>query len=142
MSQEFEKIVLEKLNKIEGTLDQHTDILSDHTKILKEHTGILNEHTEEIKSLREITTSNKASLVNLERKVNDISNTTRLYGNMLIEHEYDLNLKFDTLMDAFSLNKQKHVEYDDLFLHYNEKTIDHDIRLFKLENSIKQIKTA
>ena len=38
MSQEFEKIVLEKLNKIEGTLDQHTDILNEHTKTLDEHT--------------------------------------------------------------------------------------------------------
>lgn len=135
MSQEFEKIVLEKLNKIEGTLDQHTEEFKRVNKVL-------DEHTEEIKSLRDITMSNKASLVNLERKGNDISNTTRLYGNMLIEHEYDLNLKFNTLMDAFSLNKQKHAEYDDLFLHYNEKTIDHDIRLFKLENSTKQIKTA
>lgn len=135
MPQEFEKIVLGKLNKIEGTLDQHTEEFKRVNKVL-------DEHTEEIKNLRDITMSNKASLVNLERKVNDISNTTRLYGNMLIEHEYDLNLKFNTLMDAFSLNKQKHAEYDDLFLHYNEKTIDHDIRLFKLENSIKQIKTA
>ena len=135
MPQEFEKIVLGKLNKIEGTLELHTEEFKRVNKVL-------DEHTEEIKNLRDITMSNKASLVNLERKVNDISNTTRLYGNMLIEHEYDLNLKFNTLMDAFSLNKQKHAEYDDLFLHYNEKTIDHDIRLFKLENSIKQIKTA
>ena len=135
MPQEFEKIVLGKLNKIEGTLDQHTEEFKRVNKVL-------DEHTEEIKNLRDITMSNKASLVNLERKVNDISNTTRLYGNMLIEHEYVLNLKFNTLMDAFSLNKQKHAEYDDPFLHYNEKTIDHDIRLFKLENSIKQIKTA
>ena len=41
-----------------------------------------------------------------------------------------------------SLNKEKHAEYDDLFLHYNEKSIDHDIRLFKLENDIKQMRIA
>lgn len=36
MSQEFEKIVLEKLDRIETTLDEHKDILKQHTEQFKQ----------------------------------------------------------------------------------------------------------
>ena len=149
MSQEFEKIVLEKLDKIDAKLDEHTKTLNQHSKLIKDNTQaidsnreLIQKNTKEMTELRDVVLSHTDSLIKIERKVNDIADTTRLYGNMLIEHEYDLNLKFDTLMDAFSMNKQKHAEYDDLFLHHNKKCQDFDVRIFKLETDMKNLKTA
>ena len=135
MSQEFEKLVLEKLDKIDAKLDEHTQSINNNKELIQKN-------SREIQELRDVVMSHADTLIKIERNVNDIADTTRLYGNMLIEHEYDLNLKFDTLMDAFSMNKQKHAEYDDLFLHHNKKCQDFDIRLFKLETNMKNIKTA
>lgn len=142
MSQEFEKIVLEKLDKMDAKLDEHTNLIKENTQSINNNKELIQKNSREIQELRDVVMSHADTLIKMERKVNDIADTTRLYGNMLIEHEYDLNLKFDTLMDAFSMNKQKHAEYDDLFLHHNKKCQDFDIRLFKLETNMKNIKTA
>ena len=44
--------IKEKVETMEGTLDDHTKILDEHTKIHDEHTKILDEHTRDLNTIK------------------------------------------------------------------------------------------
>lgn len=166
MSQEFERKVLEKLDKIDLTLDEHTaefkkvnKVLDEHTaefkkvnKVLDEHTKLIKENTiaienntkliknnsKEIEGLTEVVMSHTEGISQVNKKLDSVIDTVEVHKNLFIQFEYDFNLKFNTLMDFFSANQKKHQSYDDTLLHYNSKILNHDIRILSLEDKFKQ----
>lgn len=146
MSQEFERIVLEKLNNIEGTLNEHTGILNEHTEVLNEHTDILNEHT---KTLNEHTEQFKK----VRKDIYDANNKIIKIGTYLKEMdlviEYntesikkynkenakriDLSLKAYEQLDS-KLNMSKH-----LINAIKSNNYENELRISALEDQIKSI---
>ena len=41
-----------RVEAMEGTLDEHTEILAEHTKTLKDHTRILDDHTRDLNTIK------------------------------------------------------------------------------------------
>lgn len=145
MSQEFEKIVLEKLDnfegrfdKIEKTLDEHTEKFKEIDKKLDEHSEKIDRNTKEIEGLTEVVMSHTDAIQKLDKKVDNLIDTVEVNKNILIKLEYDVNLKFNTLMDFFAKNEEEHKRIDDTLLHYNSKLLSHDIKISALENEIKK----
>jgi chromosome segregation ATPase len=153
MSQEFEKIVLEKLNTMDKKLDEHTEefkrvnkVLDEHTKLIKENTIAIENNTKLIKSnsreiegLTEVVDSHTKSIAQVNKKIDSVLDMLEVHKNLFIKFEYDFDLKFKTLMDFFTANQGKHQSYDDTLLHYNSKILNHDIRILSLEDQIKNI---
>lgn len=152
MSQEFEKIVLEKLNTMDKKLDEHTEefkrvnkVLDEHTKLIKENTIAIENNTKLIKSnsreiegLTEVVDSHTKSIAQVNKKIDSVLDMVEVHKNLFIKFEYDFDLKFKTLMDFFTANQEKHKVYDDTLLHYNSKLLNHDIRILSLEEQVKQ----
>lgn len=129
MSQEFEKIVLEKLNKIEGTLDQHTDILNEHTKTLKDHTEefkrvnkVLDEHTEEFKKVNKvldehtklikentIAIENNTKLIkNNSREIEGLTEVVTAHTSSIVQ----INKKLDSVLDTVEVHKNLFIQFE------------------------------
>lgn len=75
MSQEFEKIVLEKLNKMDEKLDEHTKILNEHSELLNEHTKVLKEHSKKIAKNSE--------------EIADLTELVKIHHNTILKLDYD-----------------------------------------------------
>ena len=143
MSQEFEKIVLEKLDKMDAKLDEHTNILNEHTKTLNGHFKQIQHNTREIEGLTEVLIAHNGAIESINKKIDGLVDSVKVHQNLFTTLEYDLNLKFNALMDFFKMNEKNHEEYEEIIAQYNSKLLNHEIRICDLENLVDQnLKTA
>lgn len=143
MSQDFEKIVLKKLDKMDTKLDEHTNILNQHGQILSEHSKQIKCNTREIDGLAEVLMAHNIAIESMNQKIDDLVDSVNVHQNLFITLEHDLNLKFDALMDFFKMNERNHEEYNEIIAQYNSKLLNHEIRICELENFAQQnLKTA
>ena len=132
MSQEFEKIVLEKLNQMSERLDKMDAKLDEHHEMIRKN-------TREIEGLTEVVLTHNDTLISLEKKFNQLVDAITVHKNLFIQFEHEFNLKFDALMKLFSMSQKKNEEYDEILIHYNSKFLDHDMRILTLEEKTKTI---
>ena len=146
MSQEFEKVVLEKLNNIDKKLDEHTDILNEHTgilnehtEVLNEHTGILNEHTEQFKNvLKDIYEINN-KLIKCVERMEDIEEVVKYNTQTIKEYNKQNTKKIDVLLKVYEQLNVKVKANDCLISNLKSKDFQNDIRISALEDQIKDI---
>lgn len=128
MSENFEKIVLEKLNKIDdrldnidGRLDNLESELDNTKKIVNENTKILNNLEVELKDTQEIVILNRNTLLNMEQRNHD---------------------NFGALFDSFSANNDNHKDFSKSIKNLQNSSFEHDIRISILEDNLKPVKEA
>lgn len=139
MSQEFERIVLEKLNNIEGTLNEHTDILNEHTKTLSEHKDILNEHTEQFKKVREDIYHANNKIIKIESILEEMDLVIEYNTETIKNYKKENTKKVDLLLKAYEqqdskLNMNKH-----LISAIKSNNFQNELRISTLEDQIKNI---
>lgn len=121
MSENFERIVLEKLNKIDGRLDKIDDRLDNFDGKLGNFDGRLGSLEIELKDTQEIVILNRNTLLKMEQRDHD---------------------NFGALFDSFSANNDNHKDFSKSIKNLQNSSFEHDIRISILEDSLKQIKEA
>lgn len=124
MSQEFEKIVLEKLNKMDEKLDEHTKILNEHSELLNEHTKVLKEHSKKIAKNSE--------------EIADLTELVKIHHNTILKFDYDFRKKIDTLFDAYEVVNTKVETNSEMIKDLKANYFKHGIRISSLEDVIKK----
>lgn len=94
MSKEFEEVVLQKLNKIEGTLNEHTEELKKVNKVLDTHTVVLNEHTKEFKRVNMVLADHSEQFRGINKELYQIKN--KIIRNTDAIEELSLVVRFNT----------------------------------------------
>ena len=112
MSKEFEEIVLEKLNVLEGEAKGINQRLDNHDREFKSMHNELKETQETVKDL----------------------------NNRFTVFDFEINKKIDTLFDAITVNNEKHDFFEKSIVSLNTKTFNHDIRISVLEDYSKKNK--
>ena len=164
MSQEFEKIVLEKLNTMDKKLDEHTDILKAHTETLNEHTRILNEHTETLNEhtviLNEHTeTLNENTVILNEhteqfekvrkdiyqinnkiitsaQKMEDIEEVVEYNTQLIKKYNEENSKKIDISLKAYEQLNAKVKMNECMISNLKSKDFQNDIRITSLEDQV------
>ena len=131
MSQEFEKIVLEKLDKIDATLNEHTGILSEHTKTL-------NEHTEQFKIVRkDIYEINNKIIKSLE-KMEEIEEVVEFNTQYIKKYNEENVKKIDVTFKAYEQLNTRVRMNECMISNLKSKNFENDVRITALEDTIKQ----
>jgi len=159
MSKEFEKILLEKLDRIDSTLNEHTGILNEHTKTLNEHTGILNEHTktlnehtgilnEHTKTLNEHTEQFKMvrkdiyeinnKIIKSLEKMEEIEDVVEFNTQTIKKYHEESAIKFDVTFKACEQLNSKVDMTKCLVNVLKSKNYENEVRITALEDTIKQ----
>ena len=112
MSKEFEEVVLKKLEKL--------DVLEEKTN-----------NTDKV--IQEVVLK---KLDALDEKINDTNKVVREIKQDFAKFDYEINLKIDTLFDADTVNKEKHVFFEDKIASLDAKSFNHDIRISNLEDKV------
>ena len=138
MSQEFEKIVLEKLNTMDKKLDEHTEILNEHTEILNEHKGILNDHTEQFKKVhKDIYDINNKIIKNID-EISDLTEVVRYNTETIKKFNKDYIKKIDISLSAYEQLNSRVKNNEFMISNLKSKDFQNDIRISALEDSIKK----
>lgn len=135
MSENFEKIVLEKLNKMDNF----------QTTVLERLDNIENNQQDIYKRLDSIESNQtdfKKKLYNLTIELKDTQEVVKSNRNILLKLETSLQDKVDVLFDYRSINDDKHNKFSKSIKKLQHKTFDHGIRISTLENDLKKVKEA
>lgn len=131
MSQEFEKIVLEKLENFEGRFDKIE-------KTLDEHTEILNEHTEQFKKVRkDIYDINNKIIKNID-EISDLTEVVRYNTETIKKFNKDYIKKIDISLSAYEQLNSRVKTNEFMISNLKSKDFQNDIRISALEDSIKK----
>ena len=131
MSQEFEKIVLEKLENFEGRFDKIE-------KTLDEHTEILNEHTEQFKKVRkDIYDINNKIIKNID-EISDLTEVVRYNTKTIKKFNKDYIKKIDISLSAYEQLNSRVKNNEFMISNLKSKDFQNDIRISALEDSIKK----
>ena len=131
MSQEFEKIVLEKLENFEGRFDKIE-------KTLDEHTEILNEHTEQFKKVRkDIYDINNKIIKNID-EISDLTEVVRYNTETIKKFNKDYIKKIDISLSAYEQLNSRVKNNEFMISNLKSKDFQNDIRISALEDSIKK----
>lgn len=153
MSQEFEKIVLEKLNTMDkklddhtgilkehsGILKDHTEILKDHTEVLKDHTELLNEHTEQFKKVRKDIYQINNQLIKNVQKMEDLEEVVEYNTQAIKKFNEENSKKIDISLKAYEQLSAKVKINECMISNLKSKDFQKDIRISELEDQIKNI---
>lgn len=146
MSQEFEKIVLEKLNTMDKKLDDHTGLLKEHsgllkehTEVLKEHTELLNEHTEQFKKVRKDIYQINNQLIKNAQKMEDIEEVVEYNTQAIKKFNEENSKKIDISLKAYEQLSAKVKINECMISNLKSKDFQKDIRITALEDKIKNI---
>lgn len=135
MSENFEKIILEKLNKIDGRLDK-VDSRLDKVD------SRLDKLEVELVNTKEIVNENTKTLNNVVVELKDTQEVVILNRNTLLKMEQRNHDNFGVLFDSFSANDDKHKEFSKSIKNLQNDSFEHNIRLSILEDILKPIKEA
>ena len=142
MSQEFEKIVLEKLHSMDEKLDKHTEILNEHTevlnehtKVLNEHTELLNEHTEQFKKVRRDIYQINNQLIKSAQKMEDIEEVVEYNTQIIEKYNEENSKKIDISLKAYEQLGAKVKINECMISNLKSKDFQKDI----IEDQIKNI---
>ena len=138
MSQEFEKIVLEKLNTMDKKLDEHTEILNEHSEILNEHTEILNEHTEQFKKVRKDIYDMNNKIIKNTDEISALAEVVRYNTETIKKFNKDYGKKIDISLSAYEQLNDKVKTNEFMISNLKSKDFQNDIRISALEDSIKK----
>lgn len=111
MSKEFEDIVLKKLEKLDAL--EEKAINTDKT---------LQEVAKELKNTQK-------ELKRTQEKVEKLTDKFTVF-------DYEINVKIDTLFDAFTVNREKDLIHEKDINSLDEKVFNHDIRISNLEDKV------
>ena len=139
MSQEFEKIVLEKLHSMDEKLDKHTEILNEHTEVLNEHTKVLKEHTEQIKKVRRDIYQINKQLIKSAQKMEDIEEVVEYNTQIIEKYNEENSKKIDISLKAYEQLCAKVKINECMISNLKSKDFQKDIRITALEDQIKNI---
>lgn len=112
MSAEFERIVLEKLDRIEAKLEAHDKKFEEHDR-----------RFEAIDKQFEV----------VNKQFGAITDTLQVHQNLLTLFEYDFNQKMQAVLDGIAAINGRNAKYDDMFMHFSSKLLNHDVRISALE---------
>lgn len=138
MSQEFEKIVLEKLNTMDKKLDEHTEILNEHSEILNEHTEILNEHTEQFKKVRKDIYDMNNKIIKNTDEISALAEVVRYNTETIKKFNKDYGKKIDISLSAYEQLNDKVKTNEFMISNLKSKEFQNDIRISALEDAIKK----
>ena len=138
MSQEFEKIVLEKLNTMDKKLDEHTEILNEHSEILNEHTEILNEHTEQFKKVRKDIYDMNNKIIKNTDEISALAEVVRYNTETIKKFNKDYGKKIDISLSAYEQLNDKVKTNEFMISNLKSKEFQNDIRISALEDTIKK----
>lgn len=152
MSQEFEKIVLEKLNTMDKKLDEHTEILNEHTgilnehteefkkvnKVLDEHTVILNEHTEQFKKVRKDIYEINNKIIKSAEKMEEIEEVVKYNTKSIKKYNEENVKKIDVSLKAYEQLNGRVKTNEFMISNLKSKDFQNNIRITALEDAIKQ----
>lgn len=138
MSQEFEKIVLEKLNTMDKKLDEHKVILNEHTEILNEHKGILNEHTEQFKKIRKDIYDINNKIIKNTDEISALTEVVRYNMETIKKFNKDYGKKIDISLSAYEQLNDKVKTNEFMISNLKSKEFQNDIRISALEDTIKK----
>lgn len=138
MSQEFEKIVLEKLNTMDKKLDEHTEILNEHTRTLNEHTEILNEHTEQFKKVRKDIYDINNKIIKNTDEISALTEVVRYNTETIKKINKDYGKKIDISLSAYEQLNDKVKTNEFMISNLKSKDFQNDIRISALEDIIKK----
>lgn len=138
MSQEFEKIVLEKLNTMDKKLDEHTEMLNEHTKTLNEHTEILNEHTEQFKKVRKDIYDINNKIIKNTDEISALTEVVRYNTETIKKFNKDYGKKIDISLSAYEQLNDKVKTNEFMISNLKSKDFQNDIRISALEDIIKK----
>lgn len=132
MSQEFEKIVLEKLNTMDKKLDEHTGILN-------EHTDILNEHSDQFKGIhKDIYDINNKIIKNTD-EISDLAEVVRYNTETIKKFNKDYGKKIGISLSAYEQLSGKVKTNEFMISNLKSKDFQNDIRISALEDKVEQI---
>ena len=153
MPQEFEKKVLEKLDNFEGrfdriekTLDEHTEILNEHTdefkkvnKILDEHTEILNEHTEQFEKVRKDIYELNNKVIKNGGYLKEMDLVIEYNTETIKKYNQENTKKIDLSLKAYEQLNSKVDMSKCLISVLKSKNFENEIRINDLEDKMKKI---
>lgn len=117
MSKEFEEIILKKLDVLEETTN---DVVLKKLDALEK-------------------TTNNVVLKKLDLLEEEIGSTNKVVRKMqqdFAKFDYEINTKIDTLFDAYTVNQEKHVFFEEKIASLDSKSFNHDIRISNLEDKV------
>ena len=132
MSQEFEKIVLEKLNAMDKKLDEHTEILNAHTEML-------NEHTEQFKKVRKDIYEINNKIIKSANEISDLTEVVEYNTKAIEKANKDYERKLDVSLKAYEQLNTKVKVNECMISNLKSKNFQNEIRINALEDQIKNI---
>lgn len=122
MSKEFEEIVLKKLDGLEMKMDE----LQAQTNVLQVQTNALQIKTDEL----------QVQTNTLQEEISSTNKVVREIQQDFAKFDYEINTKIDTLFDAYTVNQEKHIFFEEKIASLDAKSFNHDIRISNLENKV------
>lgn len=142
MSANFEKLVLEKLDRLEANqqkLETNQQRLEDNQQKLEANQQKFETNQQKFGDSQ---SDIKTQLNNLIFELKETQDVVKYNTSRIICLENTFKNKIDALFDARSINNKKHEEYENSFNHLNSKIFNHDIRISTLEDNLKLTKEA
>lgn len=124
MSEEFEEIVLKKLEKLD-VLDERA---KNTDKVIED---VILKKLEKLDAL-------EYRMANFELEIKDTKENLKNLNNNFTVFDFEINKKIDTLFDAITVNNQTHDAFEKSIISLNTKTFNHDIRISVLEDYSKK----
>lgn len=131
MSQEFEKVVLEKLNIMDKKLDAHTKVLGEHTKIL-------DEHTQQFKKVRKDIYNINNNIIKSAGKIEEIEEVVEYNTQTIKKFNEENAKKIDVSLKAYEQLNSKVEMTKCLISVLKSKNFENEVRITALEDAIKQ----
>lgn len=140
MSQEFEQVVLAKLDKINMKLDEHTVILNEHTEEFKKVNKTLDEHTENLKRLNKEEYHINNNIIKIKENIKDIGEVFEFNKDSFNKFKKRNQKDIDTLFSSLNRIDSRLDIKDTVIESLRVKNFKLENRMSDLEDEVKHIK--
>lgn len=136
MAETFENAVLKKLDGLQSDVNDIKKHLGEHDEHLDRIEKHLDDHDEHLRNHDERFDSLEKRFDRLELELKDTQEVVKMNTQILIKLETTITTKIDALFDSYSVNEDKHKEYNSHLNELDSQVFNHDIRISTLEDNL------
>lgn len=133
MSNEFEKIVLQKFDTL-------TSKIEDNSKLVATLSGKVEDNSKAITTLSDKVDDNSKLIAINSKAIATLSDKVEQQGLNFASFENEFNIKVQSLFDSFVSNEEKHVSYSKAISALNAESFRQGVRISVLEDNYKNSK--
>ena len=140
MSNEFEKIVLQKFDTLASKIEDNSKLVATLSGKVEGNSKLIAINSKTITALADKVEDNSKLIAINFKAITTLSDKVEQQGLNFASFENEFNIKIQSLFDSFVSNEEKHVSYSKAISALNAESFRQGVRISVLEDNYKNSK--